>query len=738
MALSIPGVFRMDITVDIADFFLEDDPVIRNQEKFQQLFGTNDFIGVLVESKDVFSRQTLELIRLVGKRLRDEVPLAGDLVSLTELTSAQSGGLLFRFKGDSLVSTKEEVERIRTSYSKNRSIQGILFTRDHRQAWVLLKLKGYPSADQWSGKSPPLFSVGRKAYDTVMSIDSGKARLIATGLPVYAFRKNAEMMEDLVRVLVIGGVLALILSILILRSIQVVLGTVAVILFSVLCVFGVQGRLGISTDSAFIGVPILLTMGVSIGYTVHVFRFFSIRFHYSGKRKEAVVFAVLETGRPIFFTAFTTIAALMSFLFVEIRPIQWVGITSASCILVVFFASMLLFPAVLSMGGDREVSPTPSLRLGAFETALRRFADWVGRYGRVVIPVFLAVVVIASYGVTKLDIDFNAEKMMGTRLPHMQDQVLVSRSEIAVNDTLDLVLSAPDHSFKKAGTLKRLELLERRLEALPLVKRTSSLAAVVREINYVMHGRNPDYDVVPHNADSLQGLYDLAEGFLPEKLREWVTPNYSDTRVFMELSNFSSREIEGIIGRVDLLVKELFPKGTGHFMSGSAYQMAVMNQYITRGLIRSILTALLMITLLMVAVFKSLKLALAAMIPNVFPVLVAGGIMGYFGIPLEFVTMTVAPMIMGLAVDDTIHLVYHLKWDLKKSGDFTASIRRTFVSVGTAITVTTVILCLTFLVFTVSRVNSIINMGVITCVGILAAYLADLFVTPVLIRWMKP
>jgi hypothetical protein len=145
-----------------------------------------------------------------------------------------------------------------------------------------------------------------------------------------------------------------------------------------------------------------------------------------------------------------------------------------------------------------------------------------------------------------------------------------------------------------------------------------------------------------------------------------------------------------------------------------------------------------MITLLMVAVFKSLKLALAAMIPNVFPVLVAGGIMGYFGIPLEFVTMTVAPMIMGLAVDDTIHLVYHLKWDLKKSGDFTASIRRTFVSVGTAITVTTVILCLTFLVFTVSRVNSIINMGVITCVGILAAYLADLFVTPVLIRWMKP
>ena len=136
--------------------------------------------------------------------------------------------------------------------------------------------------------------------------------------------------------------------------------------------------------------------------------------------------------------------------------------------------------------------------------------------------------------------------------------------------------------------------------------------------------------------------------------------------------------------------------------------------------------------------FVLMSLGRHAMVPNVFPVLVAGGFMGFAGIPLEFVTMTVAPMIMGLAVDDTIHLVYHLKRDLKKSGDYAAGIRHTFVNVGTAITVTTLILCLTFLVFTVSRVNSIVNMGLITCVGILAAYLADLFVTPVLIRWMKP
>ena len=71
----------MDTTVDISDFFLEDDPVIRNQEKFRRLFGNNDFVGVLVESEDVFSRDTLELINLVGERLKREVPFASSLVS---------------------------------------------------------------------------------------------------------------------------------------------------------------------------------------------------------------------------------------------------------------------------------------------------------------------------------------------------------------------------------------------------------------------------------------------------------------------------------------------------------------------------------------------------------------------------------------------------------------------------------------------------------------------------------
>lgn len=738
LIVSIPGLFQLDVNVNIEDFFVEDDPVLENQKEFCRLFKNNDFIGVLVESDDVFSRESLELIKIVGDRLEETVPFAGNVISFVELDKISFGQQRLLFEGSVLSSSDEEVEQIRISYSQSPSLNGVLFSNDYCQAWILLPLLEYPSEEEWTGEDDPLFAVGQAAYDTVKSIDSGNSTLTATGVPVYAFRKKAEMMRDLLSVLAIGSIVALILSILIIQSVQGVIGTLLVIFVSVLSVFGIQGWLGASTDSAFLSVPILLTVGVSIGYTVHISRFFTLHFRQTGKRKESIFFAIQASGRPILFTAFTTIVALLSFVFVEIQPIQWVGLTSASCILAVYILTMLLFPVIMYFGRDMEVSLTPSVKPDRFEAVLLLFANWVLRYERLIMIIFLIIGSVAVYGIFQLKIDFNAEKMMGTRLQHMKDQIHIGQSEIATSDTLDIVITLPPGRIRHYDILKTLEVLEQEINTLPLVKKTNSLSGIVREFNSIRHNRDPGYNSIPEKEADLRGLFFIFERLSLGTLRKWVNGDYSSTRIFVELSEFSSREIEKNINKIDLLIKDLFPPETVSFMSGSTCQMAVMNQYITRGLVRSVFTALLMITVLMIFVFGSIKMGLIAMIPNVFPVLIVGGIMGFAKIPLEFVTMTVAPMIMGLAVDDTIHFISHMKKNLMQTKDYNKSVSRTFSTVGTAITETTVILCLSFLVFTVSRVNGIIYMGVLTCCGILAAYLADIFVTPILIKWTKP
>jgi len=732
--LSVPGIFKIDVTVKIEDFFLKDDPILKNQKRARKLFNNHDFVAVLLQADDVFSRESLELIKKVGDQLKKDVPLGTDLVSLIHGKSSNFKDYPMKFKNGKLIGHRGTINAFKKYSNNSSSVKGVLVSADNKEAWIKLNLKPYPKSKDWKGKLKPIFAVGKAAYDTVSSIRSPKATLIASGVPVYAFRKESEMMQDLMKILVFGVAVALFLTIFIFRNIQGVAGTISVIGLSVATVFGIEGWIGISMDSAFIAVPILLAMGVTIGYTVHITRFFKINFNATGKRKESVFYALEKTSKPILFTAFTTIVALLSFLLVEVKPIQWVGITSALCIFSVYSFSMLLYPIFLSFGKDKEPANENKLKNDFLVNRLEILAPKLLKYRVLFGILFIVICGTFVFGLSKITVDFNAQKMMGTKMPHMKDQMKIIKSDIAVSEMIDLVISFPDKKLLEPKVLKNLVILENEIKKLPLVKKVKSLGGIMKDANYYVHGYERGYNVVPSNKNFLKLFMNFYKKRYKEFFLSWVTDDYKETRVFIQLTDFSSLTIENNIKKIDALVQKYFPKKSQHFYSGSTYQMAVMNQYITRGLIQSVLTALLMITILMIVVFRSFKLGLAAMIPNVFPVLVAGGIMGFFEIPLEFVTMTVAPMIMGLAVDDTIHLVSHLKDELDEGFDFLESLRRTLSVVGTAITETTIILCITFLIFSFSKVNSIVNMGIMTCSGILAAYLADIFITPIIIN----
>nr|WP_246433816.1 MMPL family transporter [Spirochaeta isovalerica] len=709
------------------DFFVSSDPVLKNNEEFEKLFKNSDFIGVLVESSDVFDRETLELIHRVGSILRNEVPLAGSLISLTELENFPLGGNTLRFEGDSLLSTDSEIREIRELYNTIPSIGGTLFSQNGKEAWIILQL--LPYTDEWDQ-----FSIGEEAYRILSGINSGNIRLTGTGVPIYAYRKQTEMMYDLMKVLIMGTLVALLLSTLIIRSFRGVAGAILIIIISVLIVFGFQGLRHTTIDSAFISVPILLTMGVSIGYTVHITRFFRLYYRKTGKRHDAVLYAVQESGRPILFTAFTTIAALLSFTFVEIRPIQWVGLTSALSIAAVCILTLIYYPLLLSLGKDRELSDEKD-SAARFEKAMERTSRFAEKHTVPIIIFFITSVIISLFGLMRLEVDFNGIKMMGDRLNHMKDHIHIIQSDIASGETLEVIIQLGKDQFKTRENLLKLESLELKLQESPLVKETHSLAEAIKEFNYLRYNRNQDQYIVPEKDSLIRGLLLYYQRVAPESISPWIDNDYGTARIFVQLNDFSSLEIEKLLSSTEELVKESFTEDARFYMSGSSYQMAIMNQYITRGLVKSVLTASALIALLLIILFRSFKIGIIAMIPNIYPLLICGAIMGYGGIPMEFVTMTIAPMIMGLAVDDTIHFISHIRKDLKITGNPQMSIDFTFRTVGTAITETTVILCLTFLVFLASDVNSIRNMGILSASGMAAAYLADIFITPLLIKY---
>jgi hypothetical protein len=126
------------------------------------------------------------------------------------------------------------------------------------------------------------------------------------------------------------------------------------------------------------------------------------------------------------------------------------------------------------------------------------------------------------------------------------------------------------------------------------------------------------------------------------------------------------------------------------------------------------------------------------MIPNISPVIVLAGIMGYFHFQLDMMTMTIIPMLLGIAVDDTVHFTNHVKYFFELTGNYYEAIIRTFKEIGKSMFMTTLIICAMFAVYATSVMNTMHRTGLLSIIGLSTALLADYLLTPVLIYLTKP
>ena len=170
---------------------------------------------------------------------------------------------------------------------------------------------------------------------------------------------------------------------------------------------------------------------------------------------------------------------------------------------------------------------------------------------------------------------------------------------------------------------------------------------------------------------------------------------------------------------------------------GNIPQYTAMMQYLVRGQMQSFLISVLIIALILMIAFQSVRVGLIALIPNLMPAIFVGGYMGWAGIPLDMMTATLIPMMLGMAVDDTIHFINHSKLEFDREKNYSVAIRRTFRVVGVAIVTTSIITSVVFACFATSACTMCINFGVLAVIGILSALLADLFITPLLVKKCK-
>ena len=741
------GLPQLQMTSSEEEWFDDWDKVKIDQAHFNEIFGSDDGYMVMVRANDVFAPEVLSAIDRLSKRLENEVPYADRVVSLTHNLSipiANDEGFEVIDPFESGIPTDSAQLAAKKSLIMSReSLVNNIVSDDAKETWVILSLKSYEGGIDF-GKD----SIAPFARNVILSeeFQSDKFQFLPTGMSYTEMEENEVISRECAIRIGIGFAVMLACLILFVRSLRGVIVPAIATVGGIASVLGVNAWLGIIGDESMVALPVLLGMALSVGYSIHYINSFRMHFRRTGNRRESVINAVEETGWPILFTVITTVASLISFLFAGIRPIRWIGGISAGIVFMVYLYVIILIPILMSFGKNAKPDPTEVKAAGATKADIlfEFFGRKVCRHSGIIAAISAAIMLLQIPGVMSIDVNMDYTKTMGEKIPFVTRLMdMLSGKLGSLYDFNVMIEFNESDALKNPANMKRIETLEQKLGTLQLTKisgdkpRVQSVTRLVKEMNRTLNSDSTEYYKIPDAQDMLTQLLFLYEISDADALFERMDEDYKTTFIHIELSGYDAKKIVEDLDSAKSYAAQIFPDAKTSIV-GEVVNYAEMNGKLVNGLLRSFGGSFVIIAIMMILAFGSIKAGLIGMIPNVAPVLLIGGVMGYSGMPLDMITMIVMPMILGIAVDDTIHMNNHIKYGYERTGSYKKALLLSYREIGKTMGMTTFILCAMFFVFIFSPMGALHNVGLLSIVGLAAALIADYTLTTALVYVTKP
>ena len=744
LVVSVVGMKRMVKETSFDDYFIEDDPMLVKTEEFKSHFGNDYYVGVLTHCDNHFTKEHLSTLRALTDELEDSLSYADKVTSLTDIefmVGSDEGMTIEQIVPDVIPDDgSPAMDSIKARAYSKPHVARKLISKNADYSWIMVKLRTFPKDSVWKkqGNVAPDIVTGQEVEHIIKKQKYASLNPKGTGMPYVTNCKTEYIGKEMGRLMMIATVICMVVMLCMTRSLRGVVAPIISVIGGLFITYGIAGWTQMYVDSTVLMIPTILAFAVAIAYNIHIFSYFRGRIRIHGERRRAVTGTIREIGWSVFFCGFTTLVSLLSFLAIPIRPMHCVGIISAMSVLFVLITSLIITPVLLSFGKNKRpvegFTDESDTRWTAMMVSL---SDMVLRNPKRIGWAFVAVCLVLCIGLWKIEAAFDIERTMGENVEYVKEVMDVGRSELGSLYSYDLIVEfADDDEAKEPGNLKQLDELQRRVAKYETTKRTTSILDILKDLNQTLNGGDTASYRIPDTEEEVAQMFLLYENAGGTESEYWVDYDYRRLRLMVEISNFNSAEIEKIMEQIQKDAKELFPKAKITTV-GNIPQYVTMMQYLVRGQMLSFVISLLIIGVILMIAFQSIRVGLIGLIPNMTPAIFVGGYMGWMGIPLDMMTATLLPMMLGMAVDDTIHFINHSKLEYDRTLHYQSAIRRTFRVVGIAIVTTSIITSAVFASFCTSECCMCLNFGLMAIIGIFSALAADLFITPILVSKCK-
>ena len=724
---SAAGLSGLTITGSYRAFFGEDNPLLLAYDEMTDNYSSSRtaLIAISPSEGTVFTRETLAAVEELTEAAW-QTPYSVRVNSLTNYFYGEADGddLSIAPLVDGAASYSEpELARVRSIALNESELVGQLVAGDGRVAGVAINFAlPIPEAPAWSEITThlrELLEEARARHPDLSFYMTGNVILNQT------FTEAGEDSEELVPI-VFFVILAI--AALLLRSAYVTIPVAVVLAFIVLSTMGVAGWFGTMLTPISTSVPVII-MTVGVAHVIHIITTVRLAMAQGTARKAAITESLRDNLYPVFLTSATTSIGFLSLNTSSSPPFHVLGNLVALGMLFAFFYSVTLLPAMLSILPMRVKSARPDAsaffdRLGGFVVARRTPILWCS---------VLVAAVLAS-GIHRNELSDNWLRYMDESYAFRTDTDFIVENLTGL-DRLEYSLeSGREGGITDPHYLGQVDAFADWYRMQPETHHVQAFPDLMKRLNKSMHGDDPSFYRIPDDPELAAQFLLLYEFSLPfgADLNDRMDVSRSATRMTVVLKNTSTLQHLDIDARARAWLQTNVPELSSP-ASGFTMISAHMSEQNISNILAGTIIAASLIFLILVVIFRNIRVGLLCLVPNFIPALMAFGLWGYMVGRVGLGASVVGAIAIGIIVDDTIHFITKYLRVRRQKQPSAEAVRATFRSVCPALWSTTVILAVGFLVFASSGYEPTWALGTLVAITISLALVTDLFLLPVLL-----
>ena len=692
--------------------------------KIEEIFGGTEVIMIGLATDNILNGDTLKRVKDLSKEL-DKIDGVDRIMSLSETNDIRSvnEALVIRPFLKRIPRKKSDFEELKKHIVENDMVYGSLVSKNFDATSIVVFVEENINDEYIVGE-----------IKKVIEKYPGRERVEMAGLPYIRALVTHYMRKDMRTFMPVGILIMLIFLYVCFREFKGVLLPFVVVILSISIAMGSIRLFGWKIQLITIILPVIL-IAVANDYGIHLIAEYQFELKENPDiSKEVLIEKILKSlGGPVIAAGLTTIAGLLCLGTHIIVPAKQLGILASIGIAFALFSSLVFIPAFLAILPKSKPKNKKRKSSTLLEKILTTLADIVAEKPKKVIFASTVFVILTSLGILKIVVDTNPINYFQKNSPIVRADKFVD--EKFGGSTTISVLASGD--LKDPKIMKDLEILDKKLESREIVGSATSISDVLRKMNKVLNNDDPEFDRVPENTGTISEyflLYSMSGD--PEDLEKLIDFNYENALITERIASESVNAIQDELRAIKSEIE--FENSPFKLIGGFGDILAELVTAVVRGQLLSLALSMTVVAIIVGFLFRSMWAGLFSTIPICSAILVLFGLMGYFGIELNMVTVMLTSIMIGVGVDYTIHFLWRYRVYKRMGETSVEAAKKTVTTVGRGIVFNALSVVIGFLALLLSNFLPVQFFGFLVVVSITTCLIAAIVTLPAMCIVFNP